>query len=207
MGKDGTPSSCRSKRWLKMSNALRLQFTPFPEIKTSRLVLRQITQGDLKEIFFLRTDPQVLTYINKVLSVTMEDAADWIKRMEEAVHNNASIIWGMTEKGKQEVIGTICLFNIKTDQHRAEAGYALHPAHQYKGYMSEALEAVVNYGFKLMNLHSIEANVNPANIASINLLQKNKFVREAYFKENWFFNGQYLDTAVYSILAPKKDHR
>jgi [ribosomal protein S5]-alanine N-acetyltransferase len=183
---------------------LNLQFTPFPEIKTKRLRLRHIQPGDLKEIFFLRSDPQVLRYINKVLSPTPADAAKWIENMGANIKNNISIVWGMTEQDRPEVIGTICLWNIQADHHRAEVGYALHPAHHYKGYMHEALEAVVDYGFNVMNLHSIEASVNPSNAASINLLQKNGFVREAFFKENWFFNGQYLDTAIYSLLAPKK---
>ncbi len=52
-----------------------------------------------------------------------------------------------------------------------------------------------------MNLHSIEANVNPGNTASIKLLEKNNFTREAYFKENYFYDGKFLDTAIYSLLA------
>jgi ribosomal-protein-alanine N-acetyltransferase len=66
--------------------------------------------------------------------------------------------------------------------------------------MQEALLKVINYGFKVINLHSIEANVNPGNAASIKLLEKNKFVREAYFKENYFYNGKFLDTVIYSLL-------
>ncbi|MGE5859464.1 MAG: GNAT family N-acetyltransferase, partial [Ignavibacteria bacterium] len=58
----------------------------------------------------------------------------------------------------------------------------------------------LNYGFKVMNLHSIEANVNPDNKASIRLLERNNFTREAYFKENYFYNGKFLDSAIYSLL-------
>jgi [ribosomal protein S5]-alanine N-acetyltransferase len=183
---------------------LNLQFTPFPEIQTKRLLLRKIVPADLEEIFFLRSDPGVLRYINKVLSPTRESALDWISRMNTNIQSNTSIVWGITLQGDKKVIGTICLWNIQEEHHRAEVGYALHPGHQYKGYMSEALEAVLNYSFSIMNLHSLEASVNPANTASINLLQKNKFVREAYFRENWFYNGEYLDTAIYSVLAPRQ---
>jgi ribosomal-protein-alanine N-acetyltransferase len=52
-----------------------------------------------------------------------------------------------------------------------------------------------------MKLHSIEAHVNPNNIASIKLLEKNGFIREAYFKEDYFYDGKFLDTAVYSLLT------
>jgi ribosomal-protein-alanine N-acetyltransferase len=69
--------------------------------------------------------------------------------------------------------------------------------------MREAVSEVIKYGFTVMRLHSIEANVNPDNKASIKLLEKNCFAREAYFKENYFYNGKFLDTVIYSLLAPK----
>jgi ribosomal-protein-alanine N-acetyltransferase len=73
---------------------------------------------------------------------------------------------------------------------------------QGKGIMQEALSAVLNYGFELLKLHSVEANVNPNNVSSIKLLERNGFVREAYFKENYYYNNQFLDTAIYSLLTP-----
>ena len=66
--------------------------------------------------------------------------------------------------------------------------------------MSEAIEKVIQFGFNNMKLHSIEANINPDNLASAQLLKKFKFVKEAYFKENYFFNGKFLDSEIYSLL-------
>jgi len=76
----------------------------------------------------------------------------------------------------------------------------LHPDFHGRGFMSEAMDVVLEYGFNKMKLHSIEAHVHPDNNASINLLQKKGFMKEAFFKENVFFNGKFSDTAVYSIL-------
>ena len=56
-----------------------------------------------------------------------------------------------------------------------------------------------------MNLHSVEANINPANEASTKTLEHFKFEREAYFKENYYFREKFLDSAIYSLL--KKDFR
>ena len=69
--------------------------------------------------------------------------------------------------------------------------------------MQEAIKAVLHYGFETMKLHSVEANVNPANAASIRLLKRTGFVQEAHFKENYFSNGQFTDSLIYSLLAPK----
>lgn len=70
--------------------------------------------------------------------------------------------------------------------------------------MQEALATVLDYGFSSMGLHSVVANVNPANEASKKILAKNNFVQEAYFKEDFFYDGQFLDTAIYSLLTPLK---
>ena len=64
------------------------------------------------------------------------------------------------------------------------------------------MSAVMNYGFDVMKLHSVEANVNPDNGASVRVLQKAGFVQEAHFRENYFFAGRFLDTLIFSKLAP-----
>ncbi len=181
---------------------LTITFKPFPEIQTQRLLLREITVLDANEIFFLRSDKEVLKYIDKPPAKTLDDALEFILRINTLKENNQGINWAITIKGSDILIGNICLWNIKPEHHRAEVGYVLHPQHHGKGIMQEAIKAVLDYGFQTLQLHSIEANVNPANTSSIKLLVRNNFVREAYFRENYFFNNQFLDTAIYSLLAP-----
>ena len=62
---------------------------------------------------------------------------------------------------------------MKKESYRAELGYALHPDYHGKGIMQETMKEVLDYGFKIMKLHSVEANVNPENAASIKLLERN----------------------------------
>ena len=66
--------------------------------------------------------------------------------------------------------------------------------------MKEALLKIIDFGFDEMNLHSIEANINPGNAASAMLLESAGFIKEAYFKEDYFFNGAFHDTIIYSRL-------
>ena len=68
--------------------------------------------------------------------------------------------------------------------------------------MHEALEAVVACGFERLGFHSIEAITDPRNEASNALLLRCGFTREGLFKEDFFWNGEFLDSAVYSRLAP-----
>jgi ribosomal-protein-alanine N-acetyltransferase len=78
----------------------------------------------------------------------------------------------------------------------------LHPKHWNKGLMKEAVKAVVDHGFNIIKLHSIEGHINPVNLVSGIVLEKCGFTREAYFRENFYFRGKFFDSAVYCRLAP-----
>jgi len=177
-------------------------FNPFPFLFTERLALRQINNEDAAEIFFLRSDKEVLQFLDRDPATSIDDAVRWIKTINEGVTNNEYIAWAMALKKEPKLIGTVSFWNIKKEHYRTEIGYALQPLFQGKGLMQEAMTVVLNYGFKVMNLHSVEANVNPDNAASIKLLERNNFIREAYHKENYYYNGKFLDSAIYSLLTP-----
>ena len=66
--------------------------------------------------------------------------------------------------------------------------------------MSEAMKAVLQFGFNDMNLHSVEANINPLNKKSKKILELNGFVKEAYFTENYYSNGKFLDSEIYCLV-------
>lgn len=181
---------------------LQINLHPFPELTTQRCTLRQVTYNDLDEILFLRSDNHVMRYIDKARATTLEEAKGWVIAIDVALEQSSGITWGICLKGEKKIIGTIGLWRIIKEHYRAEIGYSLHPAYWGKGLMTELMAAVLPYGFKHLKLHSIEANVNPANTASINLLKKHGFIQEGYFKENFYFNGQFLDSAIFSLLAP-----
>lgn len=178
-------------------------FTPFPEIGTERLLLRQMTLADAPAVYRLRSNSEVMQYINRPLAQTMEDAEKWIGVILEALEQNNGITWCISLKeAPDQSVGNIGLWRIDKENYRAEIGYMLHPSLHRKGIMSEAIQPVIDYGFREMKLHSMEAQIDPRNTASAQLLQKAGFIREAYFKENYFLRGQFADTAVYSLLAP-----
>lgn len=177
-------------------------FTPFPTLTTNRLVLRQITVEDAPELFFQRTDERVMKYIERPRPKDINDTITFINTISDLRDKNEIITWGIALKENPKLIGTVVYLNFKKEHYRAEFGYALHPDYWRKGIMDEVAKAVIDYGFNVMKLHSIEANINPENIASQKLLEKHKFVREAYFKENFFWQGKFLDSAIYSLLNP-----
>jgi [ribosomal protein S5]-alanine N-acetyltransferase len=176
-------------------------FSPFPEIKTTRLLLRKMVPADAPELLFLRSDDTVMQYIDREKTKSLEEATAFIDKINTYIDNNESILWAIALQDKPgTLIGTICFWNITREHFRAEVGYMLHPTFWNRGLMKEALLAVIDFGFNEMKLHSIEGRINPDNSVSGILLEKAGFVREAYYKEDFYFRGKFIDTAVYSLL-------
>ena len=186
---------------------LELNFHPFPVLETPRLRLRKISLRDQEEFFLLRSSKIVMKYIDRPLAKSREDACQLIEMMIDLIDRNQGLTWTISLIENPRMIGTVHLWKISQENYRAEIGYLLEPAFQGQGLMHESLGAIIHYGFGRLKLHSIEANVNPKNTASIRLLEKSGFVREGYFKENYFYEGRFQDSAIYSILTPHKSNQ
>ena len=179
---------------------LELKFEKFPVLETERLCLRQLTMQDTPLLFELRTNELTNRFTDRPKLNTMQEATEKMKTILDMVEKRDGIAWAIDLKESNKQIGEISFWRITKEHYRAEIGYSLLPDFWEKGYMTEAARCAIDYGFSMLNFHSIEANVNPNNLASIKLLEKLKFVREAYFKENYFYDGKFLDSAIYSLL-------
>lgn len=156
-----------------------LNFSPFPLLKTERLILRQLNAGDAEAIFSLRTDESVNKYIDRPKPAAIADAMAFISKINDAIKNNKSIYWAICLKDDTELIGTICIWNFSDDKSTAEIGYELKPVYQGRGLMNEALKIVINYGFQDLALISLDAYTHKQNESSTKLLLKNKFKLDA----------------------------
>lgn len=180
-------------------------FIPFPELTTDRLILRSITLADANEVFLLRSSPQTMKFLDKEPLHSIAEAELLVNKIINALNNNEGITWGISFKENPGlIIGSIGFWRIMKEHFRAEIGYMLLPEYCKKGIMKEALLKVIDYGFDQLKLHSIEANINPSNIASAALLTGNRFIKEAYFKENFYFDGHFLDSEIYSLINNEK---
>lgn len=180
---------------------LTIEFGEFPVLRTRRLTLRQVEPADSAAFFRLRSDPEVMRYLDRPLAQSEDEVRDLIDKIRENYRNNEAILWAISLQNDPSFIGNVCFWRIDKENHRAEAGYMLSPDFQNQGMMGEALRAALEYGFGALKFHSVEANVNPENAASIRLLEKTGFVREAYFRENYHYNNKFLDSAIYSLLV------
>lgn len=151
-------------------------FTPFPEIRTDRLILRKLKIDDANAIFVLRTDKEVNQFLNRQIPKTIDEASAFIQKVNDNLQNNNSIYWAIIVIDNHKLAGTICLFDFSEDNSKAEIGYELLPEFQGMGIMQEATSKVLDFGFQNIGLDSIEAYVHAENQSSLRLLEKFNFI-------------------------------
>jgi ribosomal-protein-alanine N-acetyltransferase len=179
---------------------LAVHFSPFPILFTNRLALKQINDSHAAELFELRSNEEVMKYIPRPVARSIQDVLHLISHFDEGILHHEKITWGIFLKETDRLIGTIGFVTIQKEKLRGEIGYLLHPQQQGKGIMSEAVQKITNYGFDVLQFHSIEARVHPENIPCISLLKKHQFRQEGHLKEDTFFEGNFQDTLLFSRL-------
>lgn len=175
-------------------------FDEFPTLETEHLKLRAFDLSDTSALFAIRSNPTVMEYMDTDLMHKQSAAYLMIARMQVDFENQEAIHWVIEEKASNKMVGYFSYWRLDSKHCRAEIGYALHPDYWNKQYMTHTFLAVLKFGFNQLHLHSIEANVNPNNRASIKLLQKIGFQKEAYFRSNYFYNNRYIDSLIYCLL-------
>lgn len=151
---------------------LNINFHPFPKLETERLELRQLKIEDVNDIFKIRSDEYMSEFLDRPICKSLDEAKKFIHMINEGVSNNKNIYWGIAKKGESKLIGTICLWQINDELEKAEIGFELLPEYQKNGFMLEAAEKTIEYGFSKMGLRIIEGEVDPNNTRSIGLMKK-----------------------------------
>ena len=175
-------------------------FKAFPEFESERLQFRKILLSDAKNLFHIRSNDDVMRFMDVIRFESISDAEKLINSVEEAYRKQEGITWAIIERHSNSFIGYFGFWRMIPEHCRAEIGYALKREYWGKGYMHETIDKIVRFGFNEMKLHSIEANVNPANERSKKVLEKIGFKKEAYFRENYLFDNKFLDSIIYSLL-------
>ncbi|MFP3887923.1 GNAT family protein [Priestia filamentosa] len=172
----------------------------FPFIETNRLLLREIVKEDANDILKYLSDEEVMKYYGLAPFQTINEALNEISWYQSILNEQTGIRWGITLKGKDEVIGSCGFLNRVPEHYRTEIGYELNRDYWGHGIASEALEAVIRYGFKDLKFQRIEALVEPPNILSQKLIEKKGFIREGLLRNYEFTCGKFDDLYMYSLL-------
>ena len=173
-------------------------------LESSRLILRKFEPSDLSFVFNHFGDSFVSEYLYDNEPPKNKDEAkeilDWCTDFESSSH----IRWCIILKEKNIPIGTIGFHIYDQTNNAVEIGYDLSKKYTQQGYMTEAMEIVLNYGFEKYNLNRIHACVAVENFASNILLKKLGFHLEGIIRDKHFFRGNYYDHNLFSMLKKEK---
>ena len=175
-------------------------FEKFPILESERLIYREFKKNDKHALFSIRSDFRVMNYMDSPKHVSLQDSINMIENILVSFKEKTGINWAIINKSTDEFIGYLGFWRLIKQHCRAEIGYALKPEFWGKGLMKESFDMLIDFGFNNLQIHSIEADVNPKNIKSIHLLEKKGFRKEAHFRENYLFEGNFLDSLIYSLL-------
>ncbi len=179
---------------------ININILPFPNLQSERLCFREINENDIPEVMELRGNTDNMKFIPRPLVTNEAEALAHITMILDKRKENDAINWVITEKDSDSLIGIIGFFRTQHENFRSELGYMILPQHHGKGYVTEAIATVLSFGFNTLNLHSVNAIIDPNNFASEKVLQKNRFRKEAHFVQDFFWNNEFLDSAHYGLL-------
>ncbi len=172
----------------------------FEFVETPRLRLRLITPEVYRHVFTQLTEPEQDAFFGFGEAAQMQRERERFKAGTE-MFEKSFLFAVMLDRETEKVIGW-CGYHTWYVRHaRAELGYTTYdPSHRNKGLMSEALEAMIRYGFTRMLLHRIEAFIGKDNEPSLRLMARFNFQPEGCLREHYFTDNRYEDSLVYSLL-------
>ena len=177
--------------------------SPFPVLDTERLLLRRVSKEDAEVVLAGYSDPR----INQFMSVayhSLYEVKVQLDCYEKLLVDQSGIWWGICLKESGQMIGNGGFHDWHHQHRKAEIGYWLLPEFQGRGLASEAVNAMLNYGFDKMILHRIEAEVEVGNTASSALLTKNGFILEGIRKECEIINEKFINIEMWAKLEKIK---
>lgn len=170
------------------------------ELSTRRLSMRPIRDVDAEALLALCSNPRVMRYGSTPAWDSIDKAIDKIERNDRGMVAGESVCLAILRKDDLHLLGTADLFQMDPQSRRAEIGYSLAEEAWGRGYMNEALTALLDHGFSELALNRVEADVDPRNTASIRCLARLGFAHEGLRRQRWIVGGEVSDSAMYGLL-------
>ncbi len=170
-------------------------------LDTPRLMLRPLAQDDAAGLFRIFSDPEFMRYWSTPPWASIAEAHALIERDRRELDAGEHLRLGVFLRDGRELIGTSSLFHLNEACRRGEIGYGIARAHWRRGYMGEAVRALIGFAFGELGLNRLEADIDPRNLASARSLESLGFTREGLLRERWIVDGEVSDTALYGLLA------
>jgi [ribosomal protein S5]-alanine N-acetyltransferase len=172
-----------------------------PTLPGERIALRWLTAADADDIYEIYSDPEAMRFWSTTAMTAKSQARTLLREIREEHVAGHLHEWGLLCQKGGKIIGTCTLFHLDRSNRRAEIGFALGRPWWGRGLMGEALTVLLDFAFGELGLRRIEADTDPANSASIRLLESLGFRREGLLRERWNVGGELQDTVFLGLLA------
>lgn len=169
-------------------------------LPTPRLALRPLHPDDAPAVYAMHADPVTLRYWSTPPWADLKLADELIARDIKGMAEGDYLRLGLARQADGRLIGLCTLFAFYLPSRRCEIGYILAREHWGQGYMHEALEALLDYGFAVLDVNRVEADIDPRNQGSQRTLARLGFVQEGHLRERWIVDGAVSDTHLYGLL-------
>jgi [ribosomal protein S5]-alanine N-acetyltransferase len=170
-------------------------------IGTARLDLRLLQDGDESRLFEIHSDPEFMRYWSSLPWESIEQATALIARDLREMAEGKHVRLGIFQRADRRLVGTCSLFRFDEQCRRAELGYGIARDCWRRGFMTEAVSALIDFAFSTLDLNRLEADIDPRNTASGCSLERLGFRQEGLLRDRWIVGGEVSDSAIYGLLA------
>lgn len=172
-----------------------------PTLRGCDVCLRHPRGSDLDALYALFSNPEVTRFWSHGPWTERFQAEAYLRDIHAGAASGQLLQWAITRPGTDRLIGTTTLYGLSREHARCELGFALHPQHWGRGLGEDAVRTVLAHAFKGLQMQRIEADVDPANPASLRLLEKLGFKREGFARERYRVGGGVQDAVMLGLLA------
>ncbi len=172
-----------------------------PDIVTDRLTIGVLREEDAAPLFQYRSLPEVLRFQSWAPD-SLEEAVRFVTGFSSVGFDVAETWFQLAIRLNQSgaLVGDIGIHFLEPESRQAELGFTIAPAHQRRGYATEAVTAVLGHLFGDLDKHRVIASVDPRNEPSMALLRRIGMRQEAHFRKSVWFKGDWADDIVFAML-------
>ncbi len=182
-------------------DSVRRLFSKIPTLTTARLTLRKMSPRDHRDMYDYARRPEVTRYLLWEPHRNSDVTLDYLMYLQDEYRKGEFYDWAIVFNETKKMIGTCGFTSLDYQNNSAEIGYVLNPDFWGMGIAPEAVMRVIDFGFRELNVHRIEAKYIIGNQKSRRVMEKCGMSFEGTRRSSMFIKGEYRDIGYCSILA------
>jgi RimJ/RimL family protein N-acetyltransferase len=170
-------------------------------LETPRLILRELEEADAPAAHIWESDPEVVRY-QSTDSSSLDETVEYLRRVRRRGAEEPRRFYELGAERREDrlLIGRVGLRVARPEHREAEIWFAFRRDVWGLGHGTEAVRALIDFGFSRVGLHRIYGDCDPRNARSARLMERLGMRRDGHLRENWWLKGEWCDSWIYSIL-------